>query len=131
MDTIRNLYKIGNGPSSSHTMGPKKAALLFKSKNLDADKFKAELYGSLAATGKGHLTDYIIKQVLGTDKTEVKFMPEVVYEYHPNGMKLMAFKDGLLIDEFLVFSVGGGEIKKLNENREKIIRLLKILVNLI
>ena len=118
MDTIRNLYKIGNGPSSSHTMGPKKAALLFKSKNLDADKFKAELYGSLAATGKGHLTDYIIKQVLGIDKTEVNFMPEVVYEYHPNGMKLMAFKDGLLIDEFLVFSVGGGEIKKLNENRE-------------
>ena len=59
--TIRELFKIGNGPSSSHTMGPKRAAELFRDKNLDADRFEVVLYGSLASTGKGHLTDWIIR----------------------------------------------------------------------
>lgn len=117
MDTIRELYKIGTGPSSSHTMGPKKAAVLFLEKNKTADRFKAELYGSLAATGKGHLTDFIIKHTLGSDRTEIEFMPEVDFNYHPNGMKLIAFKDDKIIDEWLVFSVGGGEIKNHNEER--------------
>ena len=117
MDTIRELYKIGTGPSSSHTMGPKKAAVIFLEKNKEADKFKAELYGSLAATGKGHLTDYIIKHTLGSHRTEIEFKPEVDFEYHPNGMKLIAYKDDKIIDEWLVFSVGGGEIKNHNEER--------------
>ncbi len=117
MDSIRNLYKVGNGPSSSHTMGPRKAALIFKERNINADKFKAELYGSLAATGKGHLTDYIIKHTLGVDKTEIVFKPEVDYDYHPNGMRLYAYNNDSLIDEWLIFSVGGGEIKDLNEER--------------
>ena len=93
MDTIRELYKIGNGPSSSHTMGPKKAALKFLERNQAADSFKVELYGSLAATGKGHLTDYIIRHTLGNDRTTVEFKPEVDYDYHPNGMKLFALKN--------------------------------------
>ena len=117
MDTIRELYKIGTGPSSSHTMGPKKAAVIFLERNKEADKFKAELYGSLAATGKGHLTDFIIKHTLGSDRTEIEFKPEVDFDYHPNGMKLIAFKDNKIIDEWLVFSVGGGEIKDYNEER--------------
>lgn len=117
MDTIRELYKIGNGPSSSHTMGPKKAALKFLERNQEADSFKVELYGSLAATGKGHLTDYIIRHTLGNDRTTVEFKPEVDYDYHPNGMKLFALKNNQIIDEWLVFSVGGGEIKDHNEER--------------
>ena len=60
MDSIKNLYKIGPGPSSSHTMGPQLAAKTFLEKNKNATNFKVELYGSLALTGKGHLTDYII-----------------------------------------------------------------------
>ena len=117
MDSLRNLYKIGTGPSSSHTMGPKKAALIFKEKNKEADRFYVELYGSLAATGKGHLTDFIIRKTLGNDKCEIVFKPEVDYTYHPNGMKMYAYKENQLIDEWLVFSVGGGEIKNLDEER--------------
>lgn len=117
MDTIKNLYKIGYGPSSSHTMGPKKAADIFKTKNLLATNFVVELYGSLAATGKGHLTDYIIKKTLGVEKTQIIFKPEIEYEYHPNGMKLIAYNNDIIIDEWLVFSVGGGEIKELDEQR--------------
>ena len=119
MDSIRSLYKVGNGPSSSHTMGPKKAALIFKERNSIADNFVVELYGSLAATGKGHLTDFIIKHTLGKEKTKVEFKPEIIYSYHPNGMKLLAYKDNQLIDQWLVFSVGGGEIKELNQSREE------------
>ena len=119
MDSIRSLYKVGNGPSSSHTMGPKKAALIFKERNSIADNFVVELYGSLAATGKGHLTDFIIKHTLGKEKTKVEFKPEIIYSYHPNGMKLFAYKDNQLIDQWLVFSVGGGEIKELNQSREE------------
>ena len=117
MDTLRELYKVGNGPSSSHTMGPKKAALIFKNKNLDADRFEVELYGSLAATGKGHLTDYIVRNTLGSEKTNVKFLEEVNYDYHPNGIKFIAYKNNKVVDEWLVFSVGGGELRELNELR--------------
>lgn len=63
MDSIKELYKIGYGPSSSHTMGPQKAASIFLERNKNADKFSAELFGSLSLTGKGHLTDYIIKKL--------------------------------------------------------------------
>ena len=67
MDSISKIYKIGYGPSSSHTMGPQIAAERFLDKNPDADSFYVELYGSLALTGRGHLTDYIIKKTLGSD----------------------------------------------------------------
>ena len=117
MDSLRSLYKIGTGPSSSHTMGPRKAALIFKERNQTADRFYVELYGSLAATGKGHLTDFIIRKTLGNDKCEIVFKPEVDYNYHPNSMKLFAYKNDEIVDEWLVFSVGGGEIKNLDEER--------------
>ena len=67
MDSIKNIYKIGHGPSSSHTMGPALAAEIFKEKYPDADQFVVELFGSLALTGRGHLTDKVLIEVLGED----------------------------------------------------------------
>lgn len=118
MDSLRNLYKIGNGPSSSHTMGPQIASSRFKEKNPNATKYSVELFGSLALTGKGHLTDYIIKKTLGENKTEVLFNLDQVYSYHTNGMKFRAYINDDLLDEWLVFSVGGGALKELNEPRD-------------
>lgn len=117
MDSLRYMYKIGPGPSSSHTMGPQKASRIFKEKNPDANSFQVELWGSLAATGKGHLTDFIIIETLKPHNVEIIWKPDYIHPYHPNGMKLTAFKDGKAIDEWLVFSVGGGEIRELNETR--------------
>lgn len=117
MDSIKELYKIGYGPSSSHTMGPQKAASIFLERNKNADKFSAELFGSLSLTGKGHLTDYIIKKTLGVDKTEIIFNNDFVYNYHPNALKFKAYVNNELVDEWLVFSVGGGDLMELNEKR--------------
>ncbi len=119
MESIRTLYKIGRGPSSSHTMGPDIASRKFKEKNKDADHFKVYLYGSLALTGRGHLTDYVIYQNLGKDQTEIVFDYDTYYDYHPNGFKLQAYKNNQLVDEELLFSVGGGSLKKLNEPRDE------------
>ena len=119
MESIRTLYKIGRGPSSSHTMGPDIASRKFKEKNKDADHFKVYLYGSLALTGRGHLTDYVVYQNLGKDQTEIIFDYDTYYDYHPNGFKLQAYKNNQLVDEKLLFSVGGGSLKKLNEPRDE------------
>ncbi|MEI6856777.1 L-serine ammonia-lyase, iron-sulfur-dependent, subunit alpha [Psychrilyobacter sp.] len=111
MDSLKELFKIGNGPSSSHTMGPERAAKRFKMENSDAASFKVELYGSLAATGKGHLTDWVIEETLKPKTTEIVWMPEFVHEFHTNGMKFIAVdKGGNETKEWLVFSVGGGTI---------------------
>jgi len=118
MDTQKELFRVGNGPSSSHTMGPQRAAEQFLKKNPDADKYVVDLYGSLALTGRGHLADVIIKKTLGEQKTEVRFFGELFYEYHPNGMKFSAYINETLTDEWLVFSVGGGALKELNEPRD-------------
>ena len=118
MESIKDLFKIGNGPSSSHTMGPALAAKKFMEKNPLADYFEVTLYGSLAATGKGHLTDEIILRTLGRNRTKIIFNPDVVYKYHPNGMKFVAYKDSEILDNWLVFSVGGGSLKNLNETRD-------------
>ena len=98
MDSIRSIYKVGTGPSSSHTMGPRRAAIIFKERNKEATSFKVELYGSLALTGKGHLTDIVLKNVLGIN-SEIIFKPEIYYSYHPNGMKLFAYKENELISD--------------------------------
>ena len=119
MDSLKELFKIGNGPSSSHTMGPERAAKQFKAKNPNAVSFKAELYGSLALTGIGHLTDWVIIETLKPAVTEIVWLPEVEYDYHPNGMKLFALdKDGNTTDEWLVFSVGGGSLMNENQARQ-------------
>lgn len=118
MDSLKKLYRIGNGPSSSHTMGPKNAALIFLSKNKSADKFIVELYGSLALTGKGHLTDKIILDTFNPIETEIIFKPEIMYDYHSNGMHFFAYQNNNLIDDWLCFSVGGGSIRNLGESRD-------------
>ena len=120
MESILNVLKIGYGPSSSHSMGPGKAAKIFLDRTRDADHYIVELYGSLALTGKGHLTDETIYQVLGRSRTTIKFRLDIQYEYHPNGMKFYAYtKDNELIEDWLVFSIGGGEIRELDDDRTK------------
>ena len=119
MDSLKELFKIGNGPSSSHTMGPERAAKKFKEKNLKAAKFEVELYGSLALTGKGHLTDWIIIETMKPIPTEIIWKPEVVHRYHTNGMLFKAFdENNNKIDEWLVFSVGGGTIMEHYQERK-------------
>lgn len=118
MDSLKELFKIGNGPSSSHTMGPERAAKKFKAKNPEAKRFEVELYGSLALTGKGHLTDWIIVETMKPIPTEIVWKPEVVHKYHTNGMLFKAFDEsGKKLDEWLVFSVGGGTIMEENQER--------------
>ena len=111
MRTIRELFKIGNGPSSSHTMGPKRASELFKDKNPDADRFEIILYGSLALTGKGHLTDYIIRETFKNKLVDIFFDDKTRCTVHPNTMDLIAYKDDEQIDFWKVYSVGGGAIE--------------------
>ena len=116
MDTLKELYKIGCGPSSSHTMGPQRAATKFKEKNPNAASFRVELYGSLAATGEGHLTDYIIKKTLEPKEVEFIWEPDTIKEFHPNGMTFKALDEHKnIVDEYTVFSIGGGTIKEENE----------------
>ena len=111
MQSLKELFKIGNGPSSSHTMGPKRATEIFKNKNHDADYFKVILYGSLALTGKGHLTDYIIKKTLEGYKVDIEFDYETKCDVHPNTFDIFAYKDGELLNNWRVYSVGGGTFK--------------------
>lgn len=113
MKSIRELYRIGKGPSSSHTMGPNRAARMFLKRHPDAAHFVVTLYGSLAATGKGHMTDKAILEVLDTDRTELVWKPDVFLKYHPNGMNFKAFDGGHReVDSWTVFSVGGGALEE-------------------
>ena len=111
MESLKELDKIGNGPSTRHTIGPRKAAIELSEKNPGADAYRVTLYGSLAATGKGHLTDRAILDVLEPlAPTEIVWEPSVFLPFHPNGMKYEALKDGKVTDEWLIFSVGGGAL---------------------
>ena len=126
MQSIRELYKIGNGPSSSHTMGPKRAAEWFKNKNKEADRFDVYLYGSLAWTGKGHLTDKIILDTLKPVETNIIFDMEFECTKHPNTMDLVAFKDGKEISRDRIYSVGGGTIEIDGEERASVPNIYKL-----
>ena len=112
MKSLTNLYRIGRGPSSSHTIGPERAALYFKQKNPDAEGFSVTLYGSLAKTGKGHMTDAVLRQTLAPVPSEIIFDYETDENsfYHPNAMDMRAFKNGEETDKIRVYSIGGGEI---------------------
>ena len=114
MKSLRELYKIGKGPSSSHTMGPQKAAKIFLEKHRDAASYEVTLYGSLAATGKGHMTDVAIKEVLQTvAPVEIIWQPDVFMPYHPNGMKFVSMDAGKNVtDEWTVYSIGGGALSE-------------------
>ena len=111
MESLKELYKIGNGPSSSHTMGPKKAAERFAERSRDVDSYRVTLYGSLAATGKGHLTDVAILSVLEpAAPTRIVWKPEVVLPFHPNGMLFEGLKGDEVVDSWTIYSVGGGAL---------------------
>ena len=112
MESISEIFRIGTGPSSSHTMGPRKAAQLFLESNPDAVRFEVDLYGSLAATGKGHLTDKAIEDVLSSaGEVKINWLASKVLDYHTNGMKFVAYDaSGGILDEKIVYSVGGGKI---------------------
>lgn len=112
MESISEIFRIGTGPSSSHTMGPRKAAQLFLESNPGAVRFEVDLYGSLAATGKGHLTDKAIEDVLApAGEVKINWLAGTVLDYHTNGMKFVAYDpSGCILDEKIVYSVGGGKI---------------------
>lgn len=114
MKSLRELYKIGRGPSSSHTMGPGNAASLFSHRHLDATRFEVDLYGSLAATGKGHMTDVAILDVLKkVAPATINWKKGEFLPFHPNGMKFRSYgQDDVLQEEWTAYSIGGGAISE-------------------
>ena len=110
MCSLSALYKIGRGPSSSHTIGPERACAAFAAAHPQADRFRAVLYGSLAKTGEGHGTDSVIR------KTFAPIACEIEYDYHtqplphPNTMRLIAYRGDEEIGARWVYSVGGGDV---------------------
>lgn len=127
MKSIKNIYKIGKGPSSSHTMGPYKAITSYMDKHPEADRLHVTLYGSLAATGKGHLTDEAVHEAFAAwhttdrdtaesrerlkDNVTIEWQPKKVLPFHPNGMKVAAVNiDGDTYDRWTYYSIGGGDI---------------------
>ena len=114
MKTLKELFKIGKGPSSSHTMGPQKAAKIFLENNRGASSFEVTLYGSLAATGKGHMTDIAIIEVLEpVAPIRIIWKPDVFLPFHPNGMKFRSLtNDEKPINEWTVYSIGGGALSE-------------------
>ncbi len=116
MKSIREIYKIGKGPSSSHTMGPERAAELFKSQYPQADAFKVILYGSLSKTGVGHGTDRVLLEVLAPAKTQIVFSKEVLPDSHPNTLDLFAYSNSQQLGTLRVESIGGGDIRVPGQN---------------
>lgn len=116
MQSIKELYKIGRGPSSSHTMGPERACRTMMSRYPEANRFEVTLYGSLAMTGKGHLTNTVIENTLAPHQTEVIFVNEYLRDKHPNTMRFCVYKNDLLLADQYVYSVGGGTIEFEGEN---------------
>ncbi len=111
MESIKNIFRIGHGPSSSHTMGPRKAATKFLADNPNAYRYQVTLYGSLAATGKGHLTGEAIEDVFKDTRMKLLWKPEKELRLHTNGMKFLAFaENNIEIGRWICFSVGGGAI---------------------
>lgn len=127
MKSIKEIYKIGKGPSSSHTMGPYKAVRSYMENHPEADRLHVTLYGSLAATGKGHLTDVAVQEAFAswhwTDKdtvesmerrkgeVEIEWCPKENLPLHPNGMKIAAVNiHGDQYDKWTYYSIGGGDI---------------------
>ncbi len=111
MQSVTELYKIGRGPSSSHTIGPERACLLFRERHPDATAFRAVLYGSLAKTGVGHGTDRVIAKTFAPVPCDVTFHSHTATPVHPNTMDLIAYRDGQELGRARVYSVGGGSIQ--------------------
>ncbi|MBR6538983.1 MAG: L-serine ammonia-lyase [Bacteroides sp.] len=122
MKSIKELYRIGTGPSSSHTMGPRKAAELFLGRHPEANAFRVTLYGSLAATGKGHMTDVAITETLQAHAPlTIVWEPKIFLPFHPNGMMFQSLNQaGEVTDSWTVFSVGGGALAEETDNIDSI-----------
>ena len=111
MKSIREIYKIGKGPSSSHTMGPERAALYFISQYPQASRYEVILYGSLNKTGIGHGTDRVLLDTLGENRTKIIFSPDSWEGMHPNTLDLIAYDEAGKIGRMRVESIGGGDIR--------------------
>lgn len=109
MKTIKEIFRIGIGPSSSHTMGPRKAAELYFERFPDAEGYRVTLYGSLSATGKGHMTDRAVLDVLTEEKTEIVWSKEFL-DFHPNGIMFECREGDRYTNPWTVFSIGGGAL---------------------
>ena len=118
MESLRELYRIGYGPSSSHTMGPRAAAEMFIASHPEASKVRAELYGSLAATGKGHLTDKAIRDVLSSHgvEAEILWFPDVEKAFHPNALTFIELSPEEASETY--YSVGGGKVVREGDSSE-------------
>ena len=119
MESIKKIFKIGYGPSSSHTMGPHRAAEIFKEKTPDATGYRVTLYGSLAATGKGHFTDKTIIDALSPKPTEIVWKPEIQHTFHTNAMLFESLKGEEVTDQWKIYSIGGGELADENTVMDK------------
>jgi L-serine dehydratase len=113
MESLRELYRIGSGPSASHTLGPRVAAERFRTRTSGATRYRVTLYGSLAATGRGHLTDQAIEQALQPALTEIIWKPDVTLAFHPNGIDFEALDaGGNVAARWRIFSIGGGALRE-------------------
>ena len=114
MKSLKELFRIGKGPSSSHTMGPQMAAKILLERNKTAKEFEVTLYGSLAATGKGHQTDSAILDILSpVAKVNLLWEPTIFLPFHPNGMRFVSKdEEGKTMEEWTVYSVGGGALSE-------------------
>jgi len=115
MESIRELYKVGRGPSSSHTIGPQRICERVK-ETYHGDHYKVILYGSLSFTGKGHLTDLVIKDILGS--VDIEFSRDLTVE-HPNTMDVLVYKNQQEIARERYYSIGGGSVLKKGETLRK------------
>jgi len=111
MKSLKELFRIGPGPSSSHTLGPQRGAKLFQQAYPQAAFYKVELYGSLALTGKGHMSDVIIEKTLAPTPCQIHFKSDMNVK-HPNTMIFYAYdKEKTLLDQWTIYSIGGGAIR--------------------
>ena len=111
MKSIKDIYKIGKGPSSSHTMGPFKSVRHYVNNHTEARKILVTLYGSLAATGKGHLTDWACEDAFRDGTVAIVWKPKENLPMHPNGMQIGVIEpDGGVSDVWTYYSIGGGDI---------------------
>ena len=122
MESIKRLYKIGHGPSSSHTMGPLKAAQELGARPREVASFTGTLDGALAGTGKGHMTDVaILGELEKIAPTTILWQPDIFLPFHPNGMTFAAFdSEGHETDRRTVYSIGGGDIVNEGEDRPQV-----------
>ena len=117
MQSLKYLFRIGRGPSSSHTMGPLAAAERFLAAHQDAQRYEGILYGSLAKTGKGHMTDRVLSEVFAGRQFVLRSDCETPTDVHPNTMDLIAYYDGMNPVRQRFYSIGGGEIVAEGEQR--------------